>query len=160
VWIAGNRAAFGPPLNFYVRNYAARLRGTFAPSRRASERPIAIACLRLVTFRPLPERSFPRLSSCISSPTFSCALRPYFLPVLRRARVEAVVRRRVRVVVLARRVADFARVVRRDVAVVPFLRRDVAVPRRDVLRRERVVRDFVDAERERVLEVDLRVAII
>jgi hypothetical protein len=34
------------------------------------------------------------------------------------------------------------------------------VPRRDVLRRERVVRDFVDAERERVLEVDLRVAII
>jgi len=68
----------------------------------------------------------------------------------------------VRDVVLERRLADFARVVRRDVAVVPFRRRDVAVPRRrpDVLRRERVVRELSDAERERVLEVDLRVAII
>src|SRR2546427_1958185 len=32
--------------------YDLRLRGTFAPALRASERPIAIACLRLVTFFP------------------------------------------------------------------------------------------------------------
>ena len=34
------------------------LRGTFAPFFRASERPIAIACLRLFTFPPRP--LFPR----------------------------------------------------------------------------------------------------
>ena len=30
------------------------LRGTLPPSRRASLRPMAIACLRLVTFLPSP----------------------------------------------------------------------------------------------------------
>ena len=38
------------------------LRGTLAPFLRASESPIAIACLRLFTFPPLPllpERSVP-----------------------------------------------------------------------------------------------------
>ena len=50
--------------------------GTFAPSRRASDNPIAIACLGFVTLRPLPERNFPRLNSCISSPTFSDAFGP------------------------------------------------------------------------------------
>src|SRR6185312_4105430 len=41
--------------------------GTFLPSLRASERPIAMACLRLVTFLPLrPLLSFPCLNSCIS----------------------------------------------------------------------------------------------
>ena len=118
-----------------------------------------MACFGLVTLRPLPDFSFPRLNSCISSPTLSCALRPYFLPELRRPRDEAVVRRRERDALPERRLADFARVLRRDVAVVPFRRRDVAVPRRDVLRRERVLRDFVDEDRDRVLEVDLRVAI-
>lgn len=55
--------------------------GTFAPSRRASDRPIAIACLGLVTFLPLrPLLSLPRFISCISSRTFSCAFGPYFLP--------------------------------------------------------------------------------
>src|SRR5580692_757575 len=43
--------------------------GTFAPFFRASESPIAIACLRLVTFCPLPLFSFPRLNSCISVST-------------------------------------------------------------------------------------------
>ena len=44
---------------------------TFAPSRRASESPIAMACLRLVTFFPeLPLRNVPALSSCITLPTF------------------------------------------------------------------------------------------
>src|SRR3954470_6952382 len=40
--------------------------GTLAPSRRASDKPIAIACLRLLTFLPvLPLRSVPALRSCI-----------------------------------------------------------------------------------------------
>ena len=52
--------------------------GTFAPERRASERPMAIACLRLVT--RLPERplfELPRLRSCIARSTFSPAFFPY-----------------------------------------------------------------------------------
>jgi hypothetical protein len=45
--------------------------GTFAPERRASDKPIAIACLRLVTLRPeRPLRSVPRLRSCIARFTF------------------------------------------------------------------------------------------
>src|SRR5205807_1679051 len=45
--------------------------GTLAPSRRASDKPIAIACLRLFTV--LPERplfSLPRLRSCMARFTF------------------------------------------------------------------------------------------
>src|SRR6266516_3214807 len=45
--------------------------GTFAPACRASERPMAMACFRLVTF--LPERplfSVPRFRSCIARSTF------------------------------------------------------------------------------------------
>jgi hypothetical protein len=34
--------------------FDARLRGTFAPFARASERPIAMACLRLFTVPPFP----------------------------------------------------------------------------------------------------------
>ena len=60
-----------PPLDFGAG-------GTFPPSRRASERPIAIACSRLVTFFPLPLRSLPRFRSCIFSSTSSDAFRPYF----------------------------------------------------------------------------------
>jgi len=54
------------------------LDGTFAPARRASDSPIAIACLRLFTF--LPERpllSFPFFRSCIALSTFSDAFFPY-----------------------------------------------------------------------------------
>src|SRR5438093_5837378 len=55
------------------------LGGTFAPERRASERPIAIACLRLVTFFPdRPERSLPCFFSFIARSTFSPAFLPYF----------------------------------------------------------------------------------
>jgi hypothetical protein len=60
--------------------------GTFFPFRRASERPMAIACLRLLTFFPLrPDFSFPRLNSCISRLTSLPALGLYlrredFLP--------------------------------------------------------------------------------
>ena len=54
------------------------LAGTFPPSFRASESPIAIACFLLVTF--LPERplfNVPRLRSRIASSTFSPAFFPY-----------------------------------------------------------------------------------
>src|SRR6185369_9302226 len=53
-------------IRFYFLLDELFLRGTFAPSRRASESPIAIACFRLVTF--LPERplfNFPCLRSRI-----------------------------------------------------------------------------------------------
>jgi hypothetical protein len=53
--------------------------GTFAPAFRASERPIAIACLRLVTFFPdRPLFSVPRFRSCMARSTFSEAALPYF----------------------------------------------------------------------------------
>ena len=55
-----------------------RREGTLPPARRASLRPIAIACLRLVTFRPeRPDFSVPRLRSCIARLTFVCAFLPY-----------------------------------------------------------------------------------
>jgi hypothetical protein len=45
--------------------------GTFAPLFRASESPIAIACLRLFTFLPLrPLLSVPVFFSCIARFTF------------------------------------------------------------------------------------------
>ncbi len=70
-----------PELLFFALFFAEeRLRGdggTFAPSRRASERPIAIACLGLETFFPLrPLLSLPCFISRISSCTFCCALGP------------------------------------------------------------------------------------
>jgi hypothetical protein len=53
--------------------------GTFFPFWRASERPIAIACLRLVTFLPLrPLLSVPRLRLCIAPSTSLEALGEYF----------------------------------------------------------------------------------
>lgn len=59
------------------------------PLRRASESPIAIACLRLVTLRPdLPERSLPRFISCISSRTFSLADGLYLRRVMRLREVD------------------------------------------------------------------------
>ena len=54
------------------------LLGTLPPSRRASERPIAMACLRLVTFLPeRPLRSVPRLALCMARSTFFDAFFPY-----------------------------------------------------------------------------------
>jgi hypothetical protein len=53
------------------------LRGTFAPARRASDRPMATACLRLVTFffeRPL--RNVPVFRSCIARLTLLAAFFP------------------------------------------------------------------------------------
>jgi hypothetical protein len=54
--------------------------GTRAPARRASDKPIAIACLRLVTFLPEPPlRRVPRFFSFITFAT----LRPADLLYLR-----------------------------------------------------------------------------
>src|SRR5215831_7548139 len=66
---------FAPDLH----RFDLRFFGTFLPARRASDRPIAIACLRLFTFFPLrPLRSVPRLRSCIARFTFFAAPREYF----------------------------------------------------------------------------------
>src|SRR5262245_4131256 len=54
--------------------------GTLAPFLRALERPMAMACLGLVTFffDLLPLRSVPSFISCIASLTSSWAFFPYF----------------------------------------------------------------------------------
>jgi hypothetical protein len=68
------------PLDLLADFFADFFRGgTLPPSRRASESPIAIACLRLVTFLPEPPlRNVPSLRSCIARLTFACAFLPYF----------------------------------------------------------------------------------
>jgi hypothetical protein len=55
-------------------------RGTFFPFARASERPIAIACLRdfALPRRPRPALSFQRLYLCIARFTSLAAPRLYF----------------------------------------------------------------------------------
>ena len=64
-------------------SYAAFFLGTFAPFSRASESPIAIACLRLFTLPPLPplpERSVPFFLRCIALLTLLPAALPYLRP--------------------------------------------------------------------------------
>src|SRR6185503_694423 len=69
---------------FFLRERRLRERlfpffGTFLPLRRASERPIAIACLRLFTFLPLrPLRSLPDLRFFIALRTSLPADFEYF----------------------------------------------------------------------------------
>jgi hypothetical protein len=61
--------------------YAAFFRGTLAPFFRASESPIAMACLRLVTlppFPPGPERKVPRFFRRMALSTVFPAALPYF----------------------------------------------------------------------------------
>lgn len=84
--------AFFHRVYFFVRRFVVRfeddvfdffrdvfLFGTLSPSRRASERPIATACLRLFTFLPLrPDLSVPRLYSRMTFLTFLEAAFPYF----------------------------------------------------------------------------------
>jgi hypothetical protein len=56
--------------------------GTLPPSRRASDSPMAMACLRLFTFLPEPPLfSVPRFRSCIAFSTLSCAFFPYFAAI-------------------------------------------------------------------------------
>ena len=47
------------PEDFFAVVREVFLLGTLAPVLRASDNPIAIACLRLVTFAPLPLLSVP-----------------------------------------------------------------------------------------------------
>jgi hypothetical protein len=67
-----------------------RFLGTFLPSALASERPIAIACLRLLTLRPdRPLFRVPALRFLIARPTLADAFLEYFramiiLPVARK----------------------------------------------------------------------------
>lgn len=57
--------------------------GTFAPSARASDRPIAIACLRLLTFLPEPPLfSVPALRFFIARPTLADAFLEYFRAII------------------------------------------------------------------------------
>lgn len=57
--------------------------GTFFPARRASDKPIAIACLGFVTFFLLrPMVSLPSCISCNSRPTCSEAAGEYLRPLL------------------------------------------------------------------------------
>src|SRR4051812_6073570 len=75
-----------PAMTIYVRFFRPLLFlrppflrfGTFLPSLRASDRPMAMACLRLFTLRPLPDLSLPRLNLCISRSTSLDALFEYF----------------------------------------------------------------------------------
>jgi hypothetical protein len=60
-----------------VRFRAVRFRGTLAPFSRASLKPMAIACLRLVTLRPEPLFSVPRLRRRIADFTVFEAAFPY-----------------------------------------------------------------------------------
>jgi hypothetical protein len=54
--------------------------GTLPPSRLASDRPMAMACLRLVTFFPEPPLfNLPRFISWMFSSTLSDAFLPYLL---------------------------------------------------------------------------------
>jgi hypothetical protein len=80
---------------FDLRFFAAflffeRFFGTFLPSALASERPIAIACLRLLTLRPdRPLFRVPALRFFIARPTLADAFFEYFramiiLPVVRK----------------------------------------------------------------------------
>jgi hypothetical protein len=53
--------------------------GTFCPAARASERPIAIACLRLLTVRPeRPLFNVPALRFFIARSTVADAFAEYF----------------------------------------------------------------------------------
>ena len=78
-----------------MRDVRFRLRprdGTLAPFSLASFRPIAIACLRLVTFRPDPLFNDPRLRRCIADFTDFDAPLPYFaMDTSTRARVASTV---------------------------------------------------------------------
>jgi hypothetical protein len=70
---------------FFVFRFFAAFRffeaflGTFAPAALASERPIAMACLRLFTFRPeRPLFKVPVLRFFIARPTLADAFLEYF----------------------------------------------------------------------------------
>ena len=120
---------------------------------------MAIACFGFVTLRPLPERRRPRLNSCISSPTFSSALRPYRRPRLLALDFRPVdfLPARLRAVVERRDELFFAEVALREELPRDDAARLRAVVLRAVLRREELPLR-VPALRDR--ELDLRAAIV
>jgi hypothetical protein len=61
------------PRDLRPRDERDRFDGTFAPFLRASLRPIAIACLRLRTRPPEPERNVPRFRLRIALSTLDDA---------------------------------------------------------------------------------------
>jgi hypothetical protein len=64
---------------FAVFRFFEAFLGTFAPAALASERPIAMACLRLFTFRPdRPLFNVPVLRFFIARPTLADAFLEYF----------------------------------------------------------------------------------
>src|SRR5262245_45788339 len=70
----------GPAHRLIVRYFFRddRRAGTLAPLSRASLKPMAIACLRLVTRRPEPLLRLPFLRRRIADSTFLDADLPYF----------------------------------------------------------------------------------
>ena len=69
-------------LTFFFRLFFLAFGGTFFPARRASDKPMAMACFRLFTF--LPELfSVPSLRSCIAFSTFFEAALEYFRAMIR-----------------------------------------------------------------------------
>src|ERR1700686_1461257 len=85
---APSRLSWNTKASIGVRNYAyvaqaAFFLGTFAPFFRASESPMAIACLRLFTvppFPPLPDLSVPFFFRRIALATVFPAALPYLRP--------------------------------------------------------------------------------
>jgi hypothetical protein len=75
----GGASQFSAPGAGRAAVYAVFFAGTFLPAFRASERPMAMACFELVTFRPLPERSLPSFIARISVSTDLDAAGLYFL---------------------------------------------------------------------------------
>jgi hypothetical protein len=76
---------FFEALRFFelLRFFADFFGGTFLPSRRASDSPIAIACLRLLTLRPeRPLLSVPDLRFFIARPTLADAFLEYFRAIV------------------------------------------------------------------------------
>src|SRR5262249_44999381 len=86
---------------FFFRRLAERrpfFAGTLPPARRACERPIAIACFRLLTLLPeRPDLSVPRFRSCMAFWTFWEAFLPYRAMIgrQRRGAIPAIPPRRV-----------------------------------------------------------------
>jgi len=77
--VAAHHLEYAARRYFFLREDFRRRFGTFPPARRASDRPMAIACLRLFTRLPeRPLRSVPRLRLCIARFTFFDAPREYF----------------------------------------------------------------------------------
>ena len=81
--MVGAHSVHGTPILAHPGIYfffAAFFFGTFAPARRASDNPIAIACLRLFTFLPEPPlRSVPSFALCKARFTLLEAFFPYLL---------------------------------------------------------------------------------